>query len=156
MEHFSTFWTILEFATFLVVLLIFFLDPVRRWRFLGYRPTALLGVFDPVNKVVILAEVHGTWSFSQGAIYDINPKSTVKAILYEELGIRTSFKLISTNPVGCLKIPRARMSRASISSISIFRNLRGKGYMAYYVRIDNLKDVSAKPGTGIDSCCSQR
>lgn len=147
MELYGNIWTVIESLGFLTVVVIFFLDPVRRWNFFGYRPTAVLGLFDPYLEKVLMVEVReasGTcvWSFNQGGIYDNNIHVTVSDVLHRELGIdETRFKLLYTEPLGTLRIKDSLIiKRARISTISIFPQLRGKGYLACYVR-SNLKDV---------------
>ena len=143
MEWYSTIWTVVESIGFLVVIIIFFLDPVRRWNFFGYRPTAVIGLFDPKSEKVLMVEVteagsqNDVWAFPQGGMYDDNIQITTRDVLQRELGIdETRFKLLYTQPLGTLRIHDALIiKRSRISTISIFPSLRGKAYMACYVKI---------------------
>lgn len=138
MEIISLVWGVLEPLIFCFVILIFFKDPIRRWNFFGYRPTAVMGLFDPKLEKVLLAKVNDAWAFNQGAIYDNNIYNICKEILNRELGFpNTRFKVIYTKPLGTVRIANEHLlNRARISTISLFHRLRGKGYMACFIRID--------------------
>ena len=158
MALYGDIWTLIESFGFFVIIIIFFLDPVRRWNFLGYRPTAVVGLFDPALECVLMVQVREAgggpfvWSFNQGGMYDLNILSTTSEILTRELALEeTRFKLLYTEPLGTVKIKEALIiKRARISTISLFPHLRGKGYMAYYVQV-NLKDIEAvtQKGEGV-------
>lgn len=152
MELLEKIWNVVEPVTYFFVILVFFKDPIRRWNFFGYRPTAVMGLFDPHLGKVLLAKANHAWAFNQGAIYDNNIYAICKDILQRELGISdTRFKLIYTRPLGTVRITNKHLlNRARISTISLFRHLRGKGYMACFIRI-NLKDIEKeiKMGAGV-------
>lgn len=159
MDHFiniySNVWTFVESLAFLFVVLIFFIDPIRRWNFFGYRPTAVMGLYDPIMEKVLFCKVNGAWSFSQGGMYQNNIYLTVNNVIKRELGIpETRFKLVFTRPLGTMRITNPTLiRRARISTISIFSTMRGKGYLGCFVRI-NLKDIESaiKRGTGVEEC----
>lgn len=152
MEIYSNIWTAIESVTFVLLITIFFMDSIRRWNFFGYRPTAVMGIFDPHLGRVLLAKVNGAWSFNQGGIYENNIYSMAKEILKRELGIsETRFKLVYTKPLGSVRMKNKQLlTRARISSISIFPYLRGKGYLACFMRT-NLQNIESeiKLGAGI-------
>ena len=152
MELYSQLWSIVESIGFIIVIIIFFMDPVRRWNFFGYRPTAVIGLFDPHLGQVLMVKVNGAWSFNQGGMYQNNIYLTVINILKRELGIsETRFKLIYTQPLGAITIKNKQLlRRARISTISIFNHLRGKGYLGCFVR-SNLKNIETEihRGAGI-------
>lgn len=154
MELFETIWTFMEFSAFLLVILIFFKDPIRRWNFFGYRPTAVMGIYDPCLEKVLLSKVNGAWSFNQGGMYENNIYSTVRDILGRELGIpENRFKLVYTKPLGTVRITNKQLlTRARISTISLFSHLRGKGFLGCFVRtnLDNIEPELHK-GAGIQS-----
>lgn len=133
---YSDLWSVLETGLVLFALFLFFIDPIRRWNFLGYRPTAVMGLVDPLNKKVLLVKNKGAWTFSQGGIYEENIYLTTLNILKRELGLsEASFKLINTIPLGAIKIDRRLLVRARISTFSLFPYLRGKGYLGCLIRM---------------------
>lgn len=153
MDTYNSVWTILESLGLLFVLFVFFHDPIRRWNFFGYRPTAVIGIFDPLLEKVIFSKINGAWSFNQGGMYDSNLFVTVESILRRELGLPdTRFKLSYTRPLGTLRIrERTLVNRARLSTVSLFSTPRGKGYLACYVRarLDGVEG-EIRPGAGVD------
>jgi hypothetical protein len=143
----------METMIYLVAVIVFFLDPIRRWNFFGYRPTAVMVLFDPNMQKFLLAKVSGVWSFNQGGIYENNMYFTVNDILKRELGIsETRFRLLYTKLLGTTILTNTRLlARARISTISMFRTLRGKGYLACFIHI-NLKDIEREivKGAGVE------
>lgn len=152
MQLFTDICNVIQFLAIVFVIVIFFIDPIRRWNFLGYRPTAVLGMFDPELGKVLLAKNDNAWSFDQGGMYEENIYLTVKEIIKRELGLgETRFKLLYYRPLGTVKIKnRHLLTRARISAISLYHQLRGKGYLACFLRC-NFKDVEKEivPGTGV-------
>ncbi|NUM34094.1 MAG: hypothetical protein HUU50_06100 [Candidatus Brocadiae bacterium] len=153
MEFVNNVLNILQFLGLAFVVVIFFIDPIRRWNFFGYRPTAIVGLFDSKTGKVLFSKVHGVWSFNQGGIYEENIYLTVNEILHRELGLATyRFRLIYTKALGSLLIKdRELLTRPRITSISIAPRLRGKGYMACYAQADLSKiESEIQKGTGIE------
>lgn len=152
MEIYNIIWTFVESFTYVFIIIIFFKDPIRRWNFLGYRPTAVMGLFDPHLGKVIFSRVNHAWSFNQGGMYESDIYVTVKDILKRELGIsETRFKLVYTKALGKIAISNKQLlTRSRLSTISLFKNLRGKGYMACFIRT-NLEEIEAeiRKGAGI-------
>ncbi len=144
---------LLQFFGLLFVVIIFFMDPIRRWNFFGYRPTAIVGLFDYHTGKVLFSKVHGVWSFNQGGIYEENIYLTVNEILHRELGLATyRFRLIYTKALGSILIKdRELLTRPRITSISISPRLRGKGYMACFAQADlSHVEKEIQKGTGIE------
>lgn len=152
MELYNQFWTIFESVATLFVIYLFFADPIRRWNFFGYRPTAVMGLFDPMLGKVLFSKINGAWSFNQGGMYENNIYVTVETILKRELGLpETRFKLSYTRPMGTVRITeKALVNRARISTVSLFSRARGKGYLACYVRarLDGV-EADLRPGAGL-------
>jgi hypothetical protein len=152
MELITDICNLLQFFAIIFVVVIFFIDPVRRWNFFGYRPTAVLGIFDPDLGTVLMSQNDNAWSFNQGGMYEENIYITVKDIIKRELGFgETRFKLLYYKPLGTVRIKnRFLLTRARISSISLYHQLRGKGYLACFLRT-NLKDVEKEmvKGAGV-------
>lgn len=152
MEIYNIFWTLLESVTYIFIIVIFFNDPIRRWNFFGYRPTAVMGLFDPHLGKIIFSRVNHAWSFNQGGMYESDIYATVKSILKRELGLsETRFKLVYTKPLGAIRIHNKQLlTRSRISTISIFKDLRGKGYMGCFIRT-NLSEIEPeiRKGAGI-------
>ncbi len=150
-EAYSLAWIIIEPLIFAGVIVLFFSDPIRRWNFFGYRPTAVMGLYDPnLEKVLLVVKKDESWyAFSQGGIYNPDINFTCHEILKRELGLKeTSSALRYTQSLGALKIKNyERMNRATFNSVSIFSRLRGKGYIACYIRID-LKENEGLIQTG--------
>ena len=152
MELYNNVWTIIESMTYVFVIFLFFMDPIRRWNFFGYRPTAVMGLFDPLLGKVLIARINGAWSFSQGGMYENNIYITAISVLQRELGIpATRFKLIYTKPMGSVRLLNKNLiQRARISTISIFPTMRGKGYLACFLRA-KLEGIEKeiRMGTGV-------
>ena len=151
---YSCIWSIIETFAMLTVIFIFFNDPIRRWNFFGYRPTAIMAIFDPKHKKILLARKDGEpWlAFSQGGIYNSDMNFTVKEILRRELGLDSSrFGLRYTQNLGTIKINDPELlKRSTLSSISLARGLRGKGYLACYIRANlELVEKEVQLGEGI-------
>lgn len=146
-------WNIIEPCILVFVIFIFFRDPIRRWNFFGYRPTAVTGIFDPKLEKVIFSKVNGFWSFNQGGIYEDNMYTTVADILSREVGLpQTRFKLIYFTSLGKVKLYNERLlTRARISAFSIRSKLRGKGYIGCFIRcnLDGIESI-IKKGAGIE------
>ena len=51
-------WGIVEPLSFVLIVIIFLMDPIRRWNFFGYRPTAVMGLFDPHAQKVIFSQIN--------------------------------------------------------------------------------------------------
>lgn len=148
---FGNFWNVFELLIFLSIVGLFFSDPVRRWNFFGYRPTAVMGIFDRKRAKVLLVKARGQWTFSQGGIFDPNIIISITQITKRELNApESSFRLEYTRPLGTIRMHRA-LPRERMNTISIFRKLRGKGYMACYLATD-CETVNLTPGHGIDIC----
>ena len=145
-------WTMIEFVSFFVLIFVFFLDPIRRWNFFGYRPTAVIGMFDADTEKVLLSKVNDVWSFNQGGIYEENIYLTVNEILRRELALpEYCFRLMCTKPLGVIRIHERRLiTRPRITSISLFSDIRGKGYLACFALAD-LKSIEPQihKGAGV-------
>src|SRR5687767_11521502 len=70
-------------------LYIFFKDPLKRWTFFGYLPTAVLIIFDPKTKETLLVSNKNTLGFPQGGIFNSDVTQAVEKTLRRELGIET-------------------------------------------------------------------
>ena len=153
MEMINNLLNILQFLGLIFVVVIFFIDPIRRWNFFGYRPTAIVGLFDSNTGKVLFSKVHGVWSFNQGGIYEENIYLTVNEILHRELGLATyRFRLIYTKAMGSVLIKdRELLTRPRITSISLSPRLRGKGYMACFAQADLSRiESEIQKGTGVE------
>lgn len=151
----SNVWSIVEILAFSIVFILFFMDPIRRWNFFGYRPTAIMALFDDkAGKVLLLKkDVEPWYCFSQGGIYNPDLNFSSKEILKRELGLdENKFSLRYTQTLGKVRIrDREYNKRARISTISMMRNLRGKGYIACYIRT-NFDHIDKAVNLGEDIC----
>ncbi len=149
-------WEVLEplitLSTLAVVAYLFFTDPVRRWRFLGYRPTVLIPIFDPKNKKVLILKTKN-WGFSQGGMFSADLYTTVEQIIRKELSLSSdSYRLSWVKSLGVIKIEeKERLKRPTIGTLSIFPSLRGKGYIGCFVEADLRKLAKKiKRGYGVE------
>lgn len=153
-EFFNTYWSTAEAAlvtlSISLTLFIFFHDPVRRWKFLGFRPTAVLSIFDPKTKKILLVKGK-EWFLPQGGIYESDIYTTVEQTIQRELGISSeNYKLEFVKPIGTIKIgDKERLKRATIGTITLFPYTRGKGYLACFIKAD-LPKVKRKIKPGYD------
>ncbi len=145
----NTYWSPVEVALTAIgiaaTVYLFFNDPLRRWRFFGYRPTAIVVLFDSKIKKVLLIQ-HYDWAFPQGGIYSDDFYTTVEQTLARELGISTNqYALQNVKPVGTAKGLGHHWgpNRASLNTFSLRKSLVGKGYLACFVRTD-LKKILPK------------
>ena len=151
---YNNIWSCVETVSLLVVVFIFFKDSLRRWNFFGYRPTAIMGLLDfKTGKVLMVAKQGDPWfAFSQGGIYNSDINWTAKEILKRELGLEPNlFSLRYTQPLGTIRLRDPKLlNRATLNSICITSKLRGKGYLACYIRC-NLEGIEQKmvKGEGI-------
>lgn len=139
--------------SFLFTIFVFFNDPIRRWRFFGYRPTAIAVIFDPKLKKFLLIKVKGRWGFVQGGIYGLDLYTTIEQTLGRELGLSSfEYQLRNVAPLGTVKIhDKSRMERATVGTISIKPGLSGKGYIACFVFTDLAKiKRKIRLGAGIE------
>ncbi len=128
-----------------VSLYVFFSDTIRRWIFLGFKPTAIIIIFDSKSDRVLLVNkplVHSSktdypWFFPQGGIYSSDLNNVVNTVLEREFSqTPSSFDFHRVVTLGT-KITRRRVeSKQFYGSVSIFSNLRGKGYLACIVETD--------------------
>ena len=153
-SFFNTYWSTAEALITIVTInltaYIFFSDPIRRWKFLGYRPTLILSIFDPKTKKILLIKSKRFWCLPQGGIYGSDVYTTVEQTIQRELGLSSeNYKLEYVKPVGHLKKDK-QLQRATIGTITIYPHLRGKGYLACFIKTDlNKLMKNIKLGYGI-------
>ncbi len=146
---YSNYWSLAEsiiaIFTFGFSLTLFFIDPIRRWRFFGFRPTALVILYDRgLKKVLLIRNQHG-WEFNQGGIYEDNILNTVEHILFRELSLENNqYKLYFVKALGkmWIKDSHEKLQRSTIGGITIARTLQGKGYIGCFVSCDLQKIFS--------------
>lgn len=149
----STIWNNLEsiiaLLTIAVSAYIFLNDPIRRWRFFGYRPTALIVLIDPKIKQLVIVNSSGSWSFSQGGIYGSDVYDAVEDILKRELNLNPAdYKLFYTKAVGKADLSKEWQKNYPVfGGLKFSSEIKGKSYIACYVMVD-LKDIK-EPGYGI-------
>lgn len=141
--------SIIALLTIAISTYIFFNDPIRRWRFFGYRPTALIVLIDPKIKKLVIVNSSGYWSFSQGGIYGSDVYDAVEDILKRELNLNPSdYKLFYTKAVGKADLTKEWQKNYPVfGGFKFSSDIRGKSYIACYVMIDS-KDIK-EPGYGI-------
>jgi hypothetical protein len=157
LTSYSNWWSLAEsvigIPAVLLSLYIFFKDPINRWSFLGYRPTAILILYDYSSKYIMMIKQNTRWEFPQGGIYTQDFNAVSETVLKREVGLDAScFSLRYVKSLGTVKIEdRARLKRHTLGILSLFKDLRGKGYIAYYVT-GSFRSIKAhaKPGYGID------
>lgn len=141
-QNLNNFWTVIELLvtlpSFLLSIFIFFRDPLRRWRFFGFRPTAILVLYDSSQKKVLLTKKKVGWAFAQGGIYDSNISQAVEQIAKRELDFESNeMQLRYIRELGTIAVKDPyRTNRVTIGGINLFPHLRGKGYIACFVASD--------------------
>lgn len=124
--------TLIAIPTIIFSLYLYFRDPLNRWKFLGYRPTVITAILDPKERTLLFVKNWGYWVMPQGGIFTQDLNKAVEDVLEQELGINLNgLKLFYTKELGVVKVTqKRRLKRASYGGLSLFRNLRGKGYIA--------------------------
>jgi len=123
--------------------ILFFRDDFRKWNFFGFRPTAMLVMFDSkAHKLLLVREKKNEkpnyfWTFCQGGIFSSDIDQTVRAIALRELGLCSqNLWLRFIKVLGAQKINDPdRMKRATFGSFSLCK-LRGKGYIGCFIKVD--------------------
>lgn len=152
----TTLWenleSILALLTIIVSAYIFFNDPIRRWRFFGYRPTALIVLLDPVISAVIFVKNDGNWSFCQGGLYDSDVYDTVEDVLERELNLAPKdYRLFYTKEVGKADLSKNwQKNNVIFGGIKLWKKTRGKAYIACFVMVDTKKIGEFHLGYGIN------
>lgn len=130
---------------------LFFDDPIRRWKFFGYRPTLVIVLFDPVTKRVLLEQTKSKWNFVQGGLYGSDIYTALEQIIERELGTTSNvYKLQFVKPMGTVEINDGRTRRATLGGLSLRKTLKGKGYLACFVLCNLEKTIKkVKKGYGV-------
>jgi hypothetical protein len=158
MNYWINFRNFLEFVEPIIAvpaiflsLYIFFKDPLKRWVFLGYLPTAVLVIFDPNEMKMLLISNKGTIGFPQGGVFVSDVVQTVERTLKRELGIESVLiEIRYAKPLGTVKInDKYRTRKITLGSFSLASKIHGKGYIAYYVSTD-IKKLQKKIKIGYD------
>ena len=141
--------SIVALGTIFISAYIFFNDPIRRWRFFGYRPTALMVLVDPKTKKLVLVRTGDSWSFSQGGIYDSDIYDTVEDILERELSLNPNdYKLFYTKAIGTADLSKPWQKNYPVfGGIKFSSEIKGKGYIACLIMLDTSKELV--PGYGV-------
>lgn len=118
---------------------IFFSDPLRRWRFFGYLPTAIVALVDPLRKKILVVQFDKKYyghkiplQLPQGGIYSNHVGDAVKEILEKEIGLTLNYYDIKhVRELGELNISKhhERMHKYQYGIIGISPLIRGKGYI---------------------------
>jgi len=139
-EFFLGIWGYIEpvlwIASIATALWVFFNDPIRRARFLGYIPTAVPVVFDRGEGKVLICKLKNRdlWILPQGRIEE-SLLDSVREVLFRELGLERAYKLLFSETLGVIKMRneyRMRKFRDS-SEFTLARSWRGKAYVAFFV-----------------------
>ena len=144
---------ILSAATVSFALYLYFKDPIKRWRFIGYRPTIILSIFDP-DKSTLLVIRHeiGDWQLVQTGIYEDSIVSQISHCVNRELDVKGNlFDLRYIKELGVIKDRREpSIKRSTLGYMSLFNEFRGRGYISAYIVCDQTKlKKLIRPGFGI-------
>lgn len=156
MEFISKLSDIAGLAALSLGIYLFFSDPMRRWAFFGYKPTALIIFYDPkLKKVLLIEHSHNNiWNFPQGGIYSTQINQVVDEILLREILIpKHLYKFYKTVPLGTIRRLNWSYSQKYYpGSISLLPAFLGKSYLACLVITDFPKiKKHVKLGFGISS-----
>jgi hypothetical protein len=156
LEEFANAWSAFEasllIGSAILSLYLFFKDPIRRWRFWGYRPTALIFLFslDQSEMLLIKDYYSGQWLLPQGGVINDSIVATIHATMLREAGLDPYHYAISKiEPLQTLPLSEQSTQRKQhLGGISIFPELRGKGYIGCYLNTDTLdiKRIIAERG----------
>lgn len=137
---------IFSLSAIVITLYVFFTDDIRRWSFLGYKPTAILLVFDNKTKKVLLINKDTirnlkreyAWYFPQGGIYSSDLNTTVATIMEREFNAGPfTYDFTQIHVLGKKRIKNRAVDRKQyIGAISLFSSLKGKGYIACILHTD--------------------
>ncbi|MDQ5981906.1 MAG: MerR family transcriptional regulator, light-induced transcriptional regulator [Patescibacteria group bacterium] len=136
-------WNNLEsfvtFATILISGYIFFNDPIRRWRFFGYRPSVLVILIDPSLKIVVFVNSGGSWTFSQGGVYNSDIYEAVEDVLRRDLSLKPDeYRLFYTKVAGKATLSKDWQKNYPIfGGVAFSSEIKGKAYIACMVMIDS-------------------
>lgn len=149
----ENFDSVVAIATVAISTYIFFNDPIRRWRFFGYRPTALVVLIDPKINSVVFVKNESIWSFSQGGLYDSDLYDTVEDVLDRELNLDPhDYKLFYTKEVGKADLTKDwQKNNVIFGGVKLWKRVKGKAYIACFIMIDTKKMGQFSLGYGIDS-----
>lgn len=144
--------SIIAILTVAISSYIFFNDPIRRWRFFGYRPTALMVLLDPAINSVVFVKNEGNWSFSQGGLYNSDVYDTVEDVLERELNLNPKdYRLFYTKEVGKADLTKDwQKNNVIFGGIKLWKKTRGKAYIACFIMIDTKKIGNFNLGYGIN------
>ncbi len=150
---------LISIITIIISVYIFFTDLFRRWLFFGYKPTAIVIVMDSVKNDVLIIKrnfAHNVkrdfpWHFPQGGIYYSDINGTVNGVLNREFKLDSrEYDFEKTVVLGKKKIKERKIyTKYSFGSFSLFRTLKGKGYVVCIVYA-NLKNIKKKIKLGFE------
>ena len=148
----ENFDSVVAIATVAISSYIFFNDPIRRWRFFGYRPTALMVLIDPKLNSLIFVKNEGNWSFSQGGLYDSDVYDTVEDVLERELNLDPKdYRLFYTKPVGKADLTKDwQKNNIIFGGVKLWKRVKGKAYIACFVMVDTNKIGKFTLGYGVE------
>ena len=144
---------VISVATVIFAFYVFLRDPIRRWEFFGYLPKLIVVPIDVKTNEVLFINPNGFWGFIQGGITGTDFRSDILDVIHRDIGLDSyHYKLLFTKIIGTKRIlNKKRLRDSPIGGIRLFKNQKGKGYIAIYVLIqkdDVIKNI--KLGYGID------
>ena len=134
---------LLSVATISFALYLYFKDPLKRWRFLGYRTTIIMAIFDPATKDVLLVNHEfGGWQLIQSGLVGDDILAQLSRGIPREINVSADhFDLRFVRTLGTVRNNRTEVvKKSTIGYVSLFNSARGKGYIAAYISC-NRKDV---------------
>src|SRR3989344_1763937 len=144
---------VISVATVIFAFYVFLRDPIRRWEFFGYLPKLIVVPIDVKTNEVLFINPNGFWGFIQGGITGTDFRSDILDVIHRDIGLDSyHYKLIWTKIIGTKKImSKRRLRETHLGGIRLFKNPKGKGYIAIYVLVDK-KDIleNIKLGYGIE------
>ncbi len=152
---------VLLIATGVVGIFIFFSDPLRRWRFFGYLPTAIIGLVDPIRKKILVVQFDTQYyghrippMLPQGGIYSNHIGETIREVCEKELGLSSNFFDIKhIRELGELNIQKhkERIQKYQYGILGISPLILGKGYIGCLCICDSKEVMKhVRKGVGVE------
>lgn len=136
-------------ASVIISAVLFLLDPIRRWRIIGFQPVVILVLFDPAEKTVLMIKedrpgLDTAWLFPQSSMFSNDVRDSIDHCAESELGLlKRTYDIFLVQNVGALgkSIERVReLRKYQYGNLTLSLPIRGKGYLACVLKC-NLSEV---------------
>lgn len=145
-----------------VTIVLFFRDPLRKWRFFGYLPTALVALVDPLKKTILVVRYSPEYFkkkipplLPQRGIYTNHVGGAVTEVLAKEVGLSMNhFDLKHIVALGELNVHKhqTRMKKFQYGVFGLSPLVVGKGYVGCICVCDeSVVKKAMKPGVAVEA-----